>query len=79
MGAEVGEILSLLAVPAAAGAAWAGVKSGLNGARQSIVQIEKIVTRLDDKVDSHGERLAAVEKETENLKERLIDAGKRKS
>jgi len=79
MGAEVGEMLSLLAVPAAAGAAWAGVKSGLNGARQSIVQIEKIVTRLDDKVDSHGERLAAVEKETENLKERLIDAGKRKS
>tara|TARA_R110002033_G_scaffold154190_1_gene190623 strand:- start:371 stop:622 length:252 start_codon:yes stop_codon:yes gene_type:complete len=79
MGAEVGEMLSLLAVPAAAGAAWAGVKSGLNGARHSIAQIEKIVTRLDDKVDSHGERLAAVEKETENLKERLIDARKRKS
>ena len=48
---SVGEILSLLAIPAAAGAAWAGVKSGLNGARQSIIQIEKIVNRLDDKVD----------------------------
>jgi len=67
---SVGEILSLLAIPAAAGAAWAGVKSGLNGARQSIMQIEKIVNRLDDKVDSHGERITALEVETSNLKER---------
>ena len=76
METSVGELLSLLAIPAAAGAAWAGVKSGLNGARQSIVQIEKIVTRLDDKVDSHGERLAAVETETENLKERVTNVRK---
>ena len=70
----MGELLSLLAVPAAAGAAWAGVKSGLNGARQSIAQIEKIVTRLDDKVDKlevgHGERSTALEVETNNIKER---------
>ena len=70
----MGELLSLLAVPAAAGAAWAGVKSGLNGARQSIAQIEKIVTRLDDKVDKlevgHGERITALEVETNNIKER---------
>ena len=70
MEGSVGELLSLLAIPAAAGAAWAGVKSGLNGARQSIVQIEKIVTRLDDKVGSHGERITALEVETSNLKER---------
>jgi hypothetical protein len=67
---NMGELLSLLLIPAAGGAAWAGVKSGLNGARQSIVQIEKIVTRLDDKVDSHGERITALEVETSNLKER---------
>ena len=66
----MGEILSLLAIPAAAGAAWAGVKSGLNGARQSIVQIERIVNRLDNKVDTHGERITALEVETNNLKER---------
>jgi hypothetical protein len=65
-----GELFSLLAVPAAAGAAWAGVKSGLNGARASIAQIEKIVNRLDEKVDRHGERIAAIEVETSNLKER---------
>ena len=64
------ELLSLLAIPAAAGAAWAGVKSGLNGARQSIVQIERIVNRLDEKVDQHGERITALEVETSNLKER---------
>tara|TARA_R110000824_G_scaffold392562_1_gene591041 strand:- start:664 stop:882 length:219 start_codon:yes stop_codon:yes gene_type:complete len=67
------ELLALLAIPAAGGAAWAGVKSGLNGARESIVQIERIVSRLDEKVDSHGERLAAVETEAENLKARFID------
>ena len=75
----MGELLSLLAIPAAAGAAWAGVKSGLNGARQSIAQIERIVNRLDEKVDNHGERLAAVETETENLKERITNVGKRGS
>ena len=72
----MGEILSLLAIPAAAGAAWAGVKSGLNGARHSIMEIERIVNRLDEKVDSHGERLAAVEAETGNLKERVTNARK---
>lgn len=63
----MGELLSLLAVPAAAGAAWAGVKSGLNGARQSIKHIERIVTRLDEKVDRHGEKISALEVKTENI------------
>ena len=53
----------------AAGAAYGGVRAGLNGARQSIVQIERIVTRLDEKVDDHGERITVLEVETRNLKE----------
>ena len=65
------EVLSLLAIPAAAGAAWAGVKSGLNGARESITQIERIVNRLDEKVDQHGDRISRIEVETENLKSRI--------
>jgi hypothetical protein len=77
MEVSIATLLSLLAVPAAAGAAWGGVKVGLNGAKQSIAQIERIVNRLDEKVDSHGERLASVEAETANLKERVTDAGKR--
>ena len=64
-------LLSLLAVPAAAGAAYGGVKAGLNGAKQSLAQIERIVNRLDEKVDTHGERLASVEAETANLKDRV--------
>lgn len=60
----------LLAVCAAGGAAWAGVKSGLSSAMQSIAQIERIVNRLDEKVDTHGERITALEVETINLKER---------
>ena len=68
---EMATLLSLLAVPAAAGAAYGGVKAGLNGAKQSLAQIERIVNRLDEKVDTHGERLASVEAETANLKERV--------
>jgi len=64
-------LLSLLAVPAAAGAAYGGVRAGLNGVKQSLAQIERIVNRLDEKVDTHGERLASVETETANLKERV--------
>ena len=67
--------LSLLAIPAAAGAAYGGVKAGLNGTRQSLAQIERIITRLDEKVDTHGERLASVEAETANLKERVSKVG----
>ena len=67
--------LSLLAIPAAAGAAYGGVKAGLNGTRQSLAQIERIINRLDEKVDTHGERLASVEAETANLKERVSKVG----
>ena len=69
-------LLSLLAIPAAAGAAYGGVKAGLNGTRQSLAQIERIITRLDEKVDTHGERLASVEAETANLKERVTSASR---
>ena len=70
MGLSVGELLPWVAIVLPAAAAWGGVKVGLNGARQSIVQIERIVNRLDEKVDSHGERITALEVETSNLKER---------
>jgi hypothetical protein len=65
---NLAELLSLLAVPAAAGAAWAGVKAGLNGARQNIARIESIVNRLDEKIDSHTERISRLEVELINLK-----------
>ena len=73
MEVDVATLLSLLAVPAAAGAAYGGVKAGLNGAKESLAQIERIVNRLDEKVDTHGERLASVEAETANLKERVAN------
>ena len=71
METEMTTLISLLAIPAAAGAAYGGVKAGLNGAKQSLAQIERTVNRIGEKVDTHGERLAAVETETENLKERV--------
>ena len=70
-------LLGFLAAPLAAGAAYgasmSGVKSGLNGARESIQSIERICNRLDEKVGKHGERITALEVETINLKERAAD------
>ena len=63
------EMLSYFPALLAAGAAYGGVRAGLNGARQSIAQIERIVTSLDTKVDDHGERITVLEVETRNLKE----------
>jgi hypothetical protein len=63
------EMLSYFPALLAAGAAYGGVRAGLNGARQSIAQIERIVTSLDNKVDDHGERITVLEVETRNLKE----------
>ena len=71
MEADITTLISLLAAPLAAGAAYGGVKVGMNGMKQSVIQIERVVNRLDDKVDLLGERLAAVETETENLKARI--------
>ena len=76
MESDITVLISLLAAPLAAGAAYGGVKVGMNGMKRSIIQIEKVVNRLDDKVDSHGERLASVETETENLKTRDTDVKK---
>ena len=76
MEADITTLISLLAAPLAAGAAYGGVKVGMNGMKQSIIQIERVVNRLDDKVDSHGERLAAVETQTEKLKARVRDVKK---
>ena len=70
-------LLAFLAAPLAAGAAYgasmSGVKSGLNGARESIQSIERICNRLDEKVGHHGERITALEVETINLKERTAN------
>jgi len=66
-------LVSLLAIPAAAGAAYGGVKAGLNGTRETLAQMERIVSRLDEKVDTHGERISRTEVEIANLKSRTRD------
>jgi hypothetical protein len=73
MEAEMMNLVSLLAIPAAAGAAYGGVKAGLNGTRETLAQMERIVSRLDEKVDTHGERISRTEVEIANLKSRTRD------
>jgi hypothetical protein len=66
----MGEVLPWIAIVLPAAAAWGGVRVGLNGATRSIARMESVINRLDEKVDTHGERIAALEVETTNLKER---------
>jgi|TARA_R110000744_G_scaffold126461_2_gene232796 hypothetical protein len=73
MEAEMMNLVSLLAIPAAAGAAYGGVKAGLNGTRETLAQMERIVSRLDEKVDTHGERISRTEVEIAHLKSRTRD------
>ena len=73
MGVE--EMLSYFPAVLAAGAAYGGVKAGLNGTRDTLAQIERIVSRLDEKVDAHGERISKVEERTEQLQSRLSGRG----
>lgn len=73
MEVDITTLISLLAAPLAAGAAYGGVKVGLNGMKRSIANIECVCNRLDEKVGRHSERLAAVEADTDNLKERILD------
>ena len=75
MEVEMMNMVSLLAIPAAAGAAYGGVKAGLNGTRETLAQMERIVSRLDEKVDTHGERIIRTEVEIANLKSRTRDGG----
>jgi len=64
MTALVGLLVPLLA----AGAAYGGVRAGLNGCRRSLESIERIVSRLDERVDTHGDRITVLEVETSHLK-----------
>ena len=66
----VATLLSLLAAPLAAGAAYGGVRAGVNGGRLSIQSIARICNRLDENVDEHGQRITKTEVEIINLKER---------
>ena len=63
-------LVSLLAIPAAAGAAYGGVRAGLNGCRQSLDAMSRVVERLDARVDTHGDRITVLEVETSHLKDR---------
>lgn len=63
-------LLSLLAIPGAAGAAYGGVKAGLNGCRKSLDAMERIVTRLDERLDDQGQRIIVLEVETTHLKDK---------
>jgi hypothetical protein len=73
MEVDITTLISLLAAPlAACGAAYGGVKVGMNGMKRSLTQIERIVCRLDNKVDTHGEKIAAIEVETSNLRDRAF-------
>ena len=58
-------IQSLALVLGPAGAAWVGVKVGLNGLRARVEKIEKVTDETRHHVGTHGERLARIETKLE--------------
>jgi hypothetical protein len=56
---EMWQVVAVLLGPA--GAAWAGVKMGLNGARADIKEIKGDVKEIRGDVSKHAERLAVIE------------------
>lgn len=54
-------LISVITIPVAAGAAFGGVRAGLNGMRESVRRIDHNVDQIVGKVADHTERLARVE------------------
>ena len=45
----------------AAGAAYGGVRVGLNGLRDTARELERLCQKLDDRLDLHSERITKLE------------------
>lgn len=56
---QIGVVIGAIVGPF--GAAWAGIRVGLNGTRESVVRIESKVDKVVDKVNAHETRLAVLE------------------
>jgi hypothetical protein len=61
----------------AGGVAWGAVKQGLNGTQETIKHLSSVLDRVGQKVDLHGEKLAALEADKQHLKDMLRSVEKR--
>lgn len=69
MDSDMTALVTLLSGPLvpilAAGAAYGGVKVGLNGLRATAKELERLCQKLDDRLDLHSERITKLEVQTE--------------
>jgi hypothetical protein len=61
----------------AGGVAWGAVKQGLNGTQETIKHLSSVLDRVGQKVDLHGEKLAALEADKQHIKDMLRSVEKR--
>ena len=61
----------------AGGVACGAVKQGLNGTQETIKHLSGVLDRVGQKVDLHGEKLAALEADKQHLKDMLRSVEKR--
>ena len=65
MDPEMTALVGLLSGPLvpilAAGAAYGGVRVGLNGLRDTAKELERLCQKLDDRLDLHSERITKLE------------------
>lgn len=56
----------LAAILGPSGAAYMGVKVGLNGLKKEVAEIKEWLSMLDQRSQTHGERLASLETSRES-------------
>lgn len=62
---DMAAMVSMLAGPLAFGAAYGGVRVGLNGLKAASEDLARLVERLDERLDLHAERITKLEVQTE--------------
>ncbi|NCW67451.1 MAG: hypothetical protein EBV86_02615 [Marivivens sp.] len=72
-------LIRFLPALVAGGVAWGAVKQGLNGTQETIKHLSRVLDRVGQKVDAHGEKLAALEADKEHIKDMLRTVEKRSS
>lgn len=67
----IADAWTLLVPVATVAVAYGGVKAGLNGTKDNIRTLTRVIERQSEKIDLHSEKITKLETETINIKHRL--------
>jgi|DEB0MinimDraft_3_1074331.scaffolds.fasta_scaffold00854_5 hypothetical protein len=71
------EFLKILPALLAGAASWGGVRQALNGTKEKLDTLGKVLDRVSERVDIHAEKIAKLEVEKNHLKDAIRSVEKR--